>query len=333
MNSTNNTNVLLVEDSPIYQRIVTGHLKNWGFNVQTATDGEQAWEILQAPDSPRLVVMDWVMPKLNGIDLCRRLRNRPDTEPYIYTLLLTGKDSQSDLLSAMDAGVDDYLAKPFDELELKARLMAGKRVVDLQDQLVRARESMRYAASYDSLTGLMNRKEVLDALTRELARSKREGKPLAIILADVDHFKSVNDSLGHMFGDEALKEVGRRLQSKLRIYDSVGRYGGEEFLLVFPGCELTSALIRADQIRSFVCSTPVSTMGKDRKITVSLGVVVADGPAEVKIEDLLHQADLALYEAKKKGRNRVEQLDFKVERRPIAASSFNPGKAIQAYQL
>jgi two-component system, cell cycle response regulator len=333
MNSTNNTNVLLVEDSPIYQRIVTGHLKNWGFKVQTATDGEQAWEILQAPDSPRLVVMDWVMPKLNGIDLCRRLRNRPDTEPYIYTLLLTGKDSQSDLLSAMDAGVDDYLAKPFDELELRARLMAGKRVVDLQDQLVRARESMRYAASYDSLTGLMNRKEVLDALTRELARSKREGKPLAIILADVDHFKSVNDSLGHMFGDEALKEVGRRLQSKLRIYDSVGRYGGEEFLLVFPGCELTSALIRADQIRSFVCSTPVSTLGKDRKITVSLGVVVADGPAEVKIEDLLHQADMALYEAKKKGRNRVEQLDFKVERRPIAASSSNPGKAIQAYQL
>jgi two-component system, cell cycle response regulator len=332
MSTANNTNVLLVEDSPIYQRIVSGHLKNWGFKVQTATDGAQAWEMLQAPDSPRLVVMDWVMPKLSGVDLCRRLRSRPDTDPYIYTLLLTGKDSQSDLLSAMDAGVDDYLAKPFDELELKARLMSGKRVVDLQDQLVRAREVMRYAASYDSLTGLMNRKEVLDALTRELARSKREGRPLALLLADVDHFKAVNDTLGHMFGDEALKEVGRRLQSKLRIYDSVGRYGGEEFLLVFPGCELTSALIRADQIRSFVCSTPVSTMGKDRKITVSLGVVVADGPAEVKIEDLLHQADLALYEAKKKGRNRVEQMDL-TNQRPITAITFAPSKATQAYQL
>jgi diguanylate cyclase (GGDEF)-like protein len=213
----------------------------------------------------------------------------------------------------MEAGVDDYLSKPFDDLELKARLLAGKRVIDLQNQLLAARESLRYAASYDHLTGLMNRKEVMEALERELARAKRDRSPVTIAMIDVDHFKKVNDDLGHLFGDAALKEVARRFQSQLRVYDSIGRVGGEELLLVFPGCDLTSALIRMDQIRGLVCNKPVTAMGKSRIISVSIGIAVADGQKAANVNDLLHQADLGLYEAKRKGRNRVEHLESVTE--------------------
>ncbi len=310
MSDNINNSVLLVEDSPIYERIITGHLRTWGFDVTVAHDGEEALALLQEPNSPRLVLMDWVMPKMDGVELCRRLRKLPSAFPYTYTLLLTGKDSRADLLKAMDAGVDDYLAKPFDDLELKARLLAGKRVIDLQNQLLAARESLRYAASYDHLTGLMNRKEVMEALQRELARAKRDHSPVTVAMIDIDHFKKVNDELGHLFGDAALKEVARRFQSQLRVYDSIGRVGGEELLLVFPGCDLTSALIRMDQIRALVCNKPVTSMGKSRVISVSIGVAVADGQTVVDANDLLHQADMGLYEAKRSGRNRVEHVEY-----------------------
>lgn len=311
--------VLLVEDSPIYERIITGHLRNWGFDVTVAHDGEEALTMLQEPNSPRLVLMDWVMPKMDGVELCRRLRKLPSAFPYTYTLLLTGKDSRADLLKAMEAGVDDYLAKPFDDLELKARLLAGKRVIDLQNQLLAARESLRYAASYDHLTGLMNRKEIMEVLERELARAKRHRSPVTIAMIDIDHFKKVNDDLGHLFGDAALKEVARRFQSQLRVYDSIGRFGGEELLLIFPGCDLTSALIRMDQIRGFVCSKPVSAMGQNRVISVSIGVAVADGESVIDSTELLHRADMGLYEAKRSGRNRVEHVERVTESDDLVA--------------
>jgi diguanylate cyclase (GGDEF)-like protein len=206
----------------------------------------------------------------------------------------------------MEAGADDYLAKPFDELELKARLMVGSRILDLQRELISARESMRYSATHDSLTGLPNRKEALDALRRELARSKREKSPVAIALVDIDHFKSVNDELGHLVGDGVLKEVAGRLRQNLRSYDTVGRYGGEEFLIVLPGCYLTSALLKAEQIRAHVCATTVKVNDAERCVTVSLGIAASGDRDDIEAEQLLHQADLGLYTAKRDGRNRVE---------------------------
>ena len=302
------SNVLLVDDSFIYQRVIKKHLHDWGFDVTLARDGEEAWELLQRPDSPRLVVMDWVMPKLDGVELVRRLRALPPTFPYPYTLLLTGKNSQSDLLNAMEAGVDYYLTKPFDDLELKARLLAGQRVIDLQNQLLDAHKILEHTASHDHLTGLMNRREIMKSLERELSRSEREHSPLAVAMIDVDHFKAVNDESGHLFGDEVLQEVAHRFQSQLRPYDSIGRYGGEEFLLILPGCDLRCALTRADQIRSIVGCIAVSAHGKCAPITVSIGVAVADGQADFDIQTLLGQADSGLYEAKKQGRNRVDHV-------------------------
>jgi two-component system cell cycle response regulator len=287
---------------------LTTYLQDWGFPFAVAKDGSEAWAILQRPDCPKLVLLDWVMPGIDGIDLCRRIRGGTDT-PYSYVILLTGKDSKKDLLEAMQAGADDYLVKPFDERELKARLLVGKRIIGLHEELVSARDSMRYAATHDSLTGLLNRGETLDLLSRESERARRGGRALSVIMADVDHFKNVNDTLGHLFGDEALKEVARRLRSKLRVYDGVGRYGGEEFLIVLPDCDLMSVLIKADQLRECIGSTPIVASSEPRKITVSMGVAVStDHPAR-DIGSLLKQADRGLYEAKQKGRNRVEHVD------------------------
>ena len=301
--------ILVVEDSVVYRQILASHLKDWGLPFIIAKDGSEAWTLLQRPDCPRLVLLDWVLPDIDGVELCRRIRLASTGDLYSYVILLTGKDDKKDMLEAMQAGADDYLVKPFDQLELKARLLVGKRIVSLHEELVSAREAMRYAATHDSLTGLMNRGETVDFLSRELARARRNGKPLSVILADIDHFKKVNDTMGHLFGDEALKEVARRLRSNLRVYDGVGRYGGEEFLMVLSDCDLQAALIKADDLRVCVGSEPVVSSRASRNITMSMGVAVSTDHPNDDVGPLLNQADRGLYAAKQNGRNRVEHVD------------------------
>ena len=303
--------VLIAEDSPIYRKLVSDHLADWGFGVTVAKDGLEAWTLLQRADCPRLVLLDWVLPDVDGVELCRRIRREASNRAYTYVILLTGKDKRQDMLDAMQAGADDYLVKPFDALELRARLMVGKRIIELQEELVAARDSMRYAATHDALTGLMNRAEILDALKRELERARRDKKPVSIILADIDHFKKVNDTFGHLFGDEALREVATGLRSKLRVYDSVGRYGGEEFLLILPNCDLMNSLIRADELRAYVGSKAIIYSGARATVTVSMGVAVALTDSINDEETLLQLADQGLYAAKQNGRNRVEHVEVK----------------------
>ena len=299
---------LVVDDSAVYRKLIGDHLRSWGFGVTLAESGSEAWRILEQPNAPKLVLLDWVLPDLDGLELCQRIRQAGASSPYTYIILLTSKEGRQNMLQAMQAGADDYLAKPFDELELKARLLVGKRILDLQEQLVSARESMRHAATHDSLTGLTNRGEILAMLERELERARRERKPVAVILCDVDHFKNVNDTLGHLFGDEALREIGRRLRTQLRVYDGVGRYGGEEFLMVLPSCDLPNALLRADGLREIIAKTPVVCSGEERLITMSMGVAVSACEGKNEVEMLLNQADAGLYKAKENGRNRIEHF-------------------------
>ncbi len=301
--------ILLVDDSAVYRKLIGDHLRSWGFEVTLAETGSAAWKVLEQPEAPKLVLLDWVLPDIDGIELCQRIRKAGQTSHYVYVILLTSKEGRQNMLDAMDAGADDYLMKPFDESELKARLLVGKRILNLQEELVAARESMRHAATHDSLTGLLNRGEIFVMLEKELERARRERKPVAVILGDVDHFKNVNDTEGHLFGDEALQEISRRLHSKLRVYDGVGRYGGEEFLLVLPACDLEDAILRANELREVIGNTPVVSGETARSITMSMGIAVSQciGPKEV--ETLLKRADTALYAAKEKGRNRVEHLD------------------------
>ena len=297
---------LVVEDSAVYRKLIGDHLRSWNFGVTFEESGSEAWRILQQPDAPKLVLLDWVLPDLDGTELCHRIRLVGASGPYVYVILLTSNEGRQNMLEALQAGADDYLVKPFDELELKARLLVGKRILDLQEELVSARESMRHAATHDSLTGLMNRGEILVMLQRELERARRERKPVGVILGDVDDFKSVNDTLGHLFGDEALREIGRRLRMQLRIYDGVGRYGGEEFLMVLPSCDRPHALVRANELREIVGRTPVVCSGAERLITMSMGVAVSGSDGKNELEALLNQADAGLYAAKEKGRNRTE---------------------------
>jgi diguanylate cyclase (GGDEF)-like protein len=288
---------LVVDDSAVYRKLIGDHLRSWGFGVTLAETGSDAWRILEQPDAPKLVLLDWVLPDLDGIELCKRIRQAGASGPYVYVILLTSKEGRQNMLEAMEAGADDFLVKPVDELEMKARLLVGKRILDLQEELVSARESMRHAATHDCLTGLLNRGEIIAMFQRELERGR-----------DIDHFKNVNDTLGHLFGDEALREIGRRLQSQLRVYDGVGRYGGEEFLMILPNCDLPNTMMRADELRKIVASTPVLCSGVERLITMSMGVAVSAGDGKNELEALLNQADAGLYAAKEKGRNRVEHF-------------------------
>jgi diguanylate cyclase (GGDEF)-like protein len=299
---------LVVDDSAVYRKLIGDHLRSWDFGVTLAETGSEAWQILEQKDAPKLVLLDWVLPDLDGIELCQRIRQAGSSGPYVYVILLTSKEGRQNMLDAMQAGADDFLVKPFDELELKARLLVGKRILDLQDELVSARESMRHAATHDSLTGLLNRGEIINMLERELERARRERKPVGVVLGDIDHFKSVNDTLGHLFGDEALREIGRRLRAQLRIYDGVGRYGGEEFLMVLPTCDLPHALARANELREVIASAPVLCSGEERLITMSMGVAVSACDGKNELETLLNQADAGLYAAKDNGRNRIEHF-------------------------
>jgi two-component system, cell cycle response regulator len=296
--------ILLAEDSVLYQHLIKSHLAEWGFHFVCVKDGGAAWEALSQPDAPRLALLDWVLPEVDGVEICRRLRSRSN-ESYTYTILLTAKSHKQEMLEAMDAGADDFLAKPFDPLELKARLLVGKRIVDLQEKLVSANNALRFVASHDFLTGIWNRAEIIAFLQRELSRAKRDRKPVGIVLLDIDHFKRVNDEFGHEIGDLVLKEVAKRLSLSGREYDGVGRYGGEEFLLVIPGCDLETTVRKADRVRKLIAATPISTQRGAISVSASMGVAVAEPSADPLA--LLRRADSALYEAKRKGRNRIER--------------------------
>ena len=306
--------ILLVEDSAIERKAIGCYLKEWGLDYLEVDNGAEAWNLLQGPDAPSLVLLDWVLPGVDGIELCRRIRTLGANGTYVYTVMLTAKDKKQDLLTAMAAGADDYLAKPVDPSELRARILVGKRILDLQ-------QSLRFAATHDFLTKLLNRAEILASLKRELSRSERDGRPAAIILADVDHFKRINDSMGHAVGDAVLKEVAQRLQSDLRAYDLAGRYGGEEFLLILPNCNLQTAVRRADEIRFGVCRDMIVSTFASVAVTVSMGVTVNTMTPEATIEDLLQQADCALYRAKQNGRNCVQAFSAELKQSHTAGHS------------
>ena len=298
--------VLIAEDDPIFRRILESWFKRWDYEAAAVENGVDAWEVLQKEDAPQLVILDWMMPGMDGIELCRRIRKR-DQGTYRYVLLLTAKDDKQDVVAGLEAGADDYLTKPFDVDELHARVRAGKRILDLQAALLRAQTALQFDAAHDRLTAIWNRGAILDLLKREMERSRRTHDSLGIIMADVDFFKKVNDTHGHPVGDDVLREVGHRLVSALRSYDAVGRYGGEEFLIVVPGCDQLNLLVTAERLRRKIADQPVATNAGPVPVTISLGLAAVQAEeSEIDPETFLRDADEALYAAKARGRNRVE---------------------------
>ena len=297
--------VLAAEDNPVFQSMLHSMLTKWGYEAMVARDGNEAWGLLQSEDAPRLAILDWMMPGMDGVEVCRRVR-AAGREPYQYILLLTARNESQDLVDGMEAGADDYLTKPFNAHELRVRLRAGRRILDLQEQLVLAREALREQATHDGLTGLLNRAAILQVLHNEADRASREGHPLSLLIADYDHFKLVNDTHGHLAGDAVLREGARRMKSVVRRYDALGRYGGEEFLVVLPSCDPACAHAEAQRLREAIASEPFPVGGASLRVTCSVGVSCRAKPAISQVDALIREADLALYTAKNRGRDRVE---------------------------
>lgn len=300
--------VLVAEDDRVSRAILKLNLEKWGYEVVVCTDGLQAWSELQKPDAPRMAILDWMMPGMDGIQVCRAVREQ-SAQPYVYVLLLTAKSLKEDLLAGLNAGADDYLTKPMDPQELELRLRAGRRILDLQSELISAREGLHIQATQDSLTGVLNRRAVLETLQSELVRAIRQHFSLGVILADLDHFKSINDTHGHAAGDAVLCEAARRMVSALRPYDRLGRYGGEEFLIVAPGCGPDDVIGVGERLRLALLEEPVQTRSGTIELSASFGVISSTQLDHMDAETLIQAADEALYQAKASGRNCVRVAD------------------------
>ena len=295
--------ILIADDDPVSRKLLQSTLIRLNHEVVPVADGIEAEAALLEDDGPRLAILDWMMPGADGLTVCRNVRAK--AKAYIYVIVLTSKDSRADMVAAFEAEVDDFLTKPFDMVELRARIRSGERVLDLQENLLAAQAQLREQATHDHLTGLWNRGMILEQLGLELRRSARNNHGVSVIVADLDRFKSVNDQYGHVTGDTVLREAATRMQSVLRDHDRMGRYGGEEFLVVLPGCEAGKAKEVAERIRGAVAASPVRIGELELPVTVSLGVAAtSDVITEPSV--LIAKADDALYRAKANGRNRAE---------------------------
>ncbi len=300
--------ILIADDDAVSRKLLERTLQRAGYQVTSVSDGQQAIESLCDPEGPRLALLDWMMPQINGLTVCKEVRKRRG-QTHIHMVLLTSRNSIKDIVAGLESGADDYLVKPFHPQELLARLRAGARIIELEDSLLQAREDLRFKATHDSLTSLLNRGLVLEMLPQELSRMRQEEGGIAVLIGDLDHFKSVNDTYGHMVGDEVLCEVGRRMVNSVRPCDMVGRYGGEEFLIVITKCDGDKVLSRVEQIRTAISNSPIPTSSGAIFITISIGVCVGKPTESMNVEEMLREADKALYVAKTEGRNRVSIAD------------------------
>lgn len=294
--------VLVAEDDLTSRTILTAILQKWGYEVVSAVDGEQALELLQQADAPRLALLDWSMPGLSGVEVCSSLRQNQDHDS-IYIIILTAKSEKKNIVEGLNAGANDYIVKPYDNDELQARMNVGRRMVEIQSELENAKRALIHEVMHDSLTGVYNRKAILNMLKNELSRTRRNDETLGVGMCDLDHFKRINDKYGHQTGDEILKGFTNLINANLREYDLIGRYGGEEFLIILPACGDPEKNKNFNRLCELVSCSKIKTRSGDISVTVSIGVTQSDG--NDKIDKILTEADNALYRAKDMGRNRV----------------------------
>jgi two-component system cell cycle response regulator len=294
--------ILIADDDVASRLALAGVLQKFGHEVAAKADGIEAWIAMQQPDAPKLAVLDWEMPGLCGVDVCRRVRAmQSDCPPHI--IILTSRGEKADIVAGLEAGADDYLAKPFDPSELRARIEVGRRLIELQTRLAEARNALAYEAMHDPLTGVLNRRAFAEVLSREIARERRHDHGLAIGMCDIDKFKHINDTYGHRVGDEVLRGVVRRIEASLRDHDVLGRMGGDEFAMITAYVRGKDATVPYERVRAAMAASPVATSAGSVAITISLGVKTREAD---EIEDeLLGAADAALYRAKGEGGNRV----------------------------
>jgi len=307
--------ILVVEDDLVSRRLLQKTLEEWGYEVITATNGQEALDIFNRDDI-KLIIADWLMPVMDGLTLCRKIRST-GFSGYVYFILLTGKDKKEDLIEGLDAGADDYVAKPFDREELKVRVRAGERILRLEKELNDKNEKLKKfntmleeIARIDALTDIGNRRSFYEAIKKAHHSANRYAENYALVMCDIDNFKSYNDTYGHLEGDRILKVIAKSIKNSLRLSDEVFRYGGEEFIVLLQ-CKLDDACVLAERIRKSIESQRIEHQGHDKGIvTISCGVeAFKEEDRDNQWNDILNRADKALYIAKSSGRNTVSILD------------------------
>ncbi len=299
--------ILLVEDEPTTRLMMSRQLTRAGYEVEVVSNGVQALEMLKKRFFP-LLLTDWDMPEMDGVALCKALRKMP-LEGYVYTILLTAREGKANVIEGLAAGADDYLTKPPDDNELRARLNTGRRILKLEQSLRSANGRIHLLSITDALTATYNRRYLMERLPQEIERARRYGRPLSVVLCDADHFKNVNDTHGHLAGDEVLKGFGKILMDSTRVdIDWVARYGGEEFIIVLPETSVANAMAFAEKVRLSIEAHPFTMGGATLRVTSSFGVSGYESLHacdDASADSLIAGADRCLYRSKEMGRNRV----------------------------
>lgn len=297
--------VLIAEDEPTGNLILKSMVFRWGFDTVTVFDGDEAWKRLQEEDAPQIAILDWVMPGMDGLEVCRRIREMENgKDRYTYVIMLTGRGDTDDIVTGINAGADDYIVKPFNKEELRARLRTGQRNIELQMALRAANKKLQIMSRLDPLTGALSRSAILDDLDLAMYRSRREEKTLTIALIDIDDLKEMNERHGRSAGDKVLQESVRRISACLRRTDNFGRYGGDEFLVILLGANNGADMEICHRIQSVICEKEIVLLDHSIPVTVSQSLAVWDG--EAGIEKFISSAEQTLLATKANGRNRVE---------------------------
>lgn len=307
----NDFTILVVDDDVVSRTVVEKHLQKAGFKVTTTANGQKALDFFDHQFFP-IVLTDWMMPGIDGPQLCRLIREK-QTDGYVFIILITARDTKTDIVSGLESGADDYLTKPIHTAEMIARVKTGIRILRLEQSLKKANEEIRLLSITDSLTGCYNRGYLNEHFPYEINRARRYSQALSVVFADIDHFKTVNDTHGHQAGDEVLKVFARCILNEVRKKtDWVVRYGGEEFLIVLPETKNNRALSMAERLRQKVAETQIQVGEKTLSITASFGgactVFQNKNKGNMTMEQLINLADEQLYRSKMEGRNRTNIL-------------------------
>ncbi len=290
--------VLIADDDVVTQLLLQDILSRWGYETLVAADGLQAMQLVGDNPDLQLFIVDWSMPWLDGLELCKRLKSG---NRFIYFMMISSRNGMEHMVHAMEQGVDDFVAKPFAAEEIIARLKVGQRIIEQERKL-------SFYAQNDALTGIWNRRMVMALFESEWSRAQRDGSSLGLMFLDLDHFKKINDNEGHLVGDDVLKHFCATVKQQLRAYDHMGRYGGEEFVLLLPHTSLLDANMVAERVRTAVAQQPARlASGNKLYYSVSIGVTTSQS-GDKEINDMIRRADAGTYRAKALGRNRVISL-------------------------
>lgn len=296
--------ILIAEDDEVIQLILQKLLEREGYRVILANNGLEAWNVFQEKrEEIDMVITDWLMPEMDGLELCKKIRSL-DVSHYVYIIFITVRERREDVVVGLEAGADDYISKPFDPHELLSRIRSGERIIELDGQLRKRQKELEHLSLTDELTGVLNRRGIFRRLREELNRAAREKYSFSVMMLDIDNLKEINDKYGHSTGDKVLYEVVRRIKACCRPYDVIGRYGGDEFLMIVPVEEKGMAFKLAERFQKAVCEKFLSIDNKRINITISIGASFVK-TSEYGLKEIIKKADECLVKAKTAGKNMV----------------------------